>query len=183
MAQSPSSSPRLPSPPPMAEDQVGPTSPGVNGLEDLDKISQSVALDQAASRRIRPGTKSEDMHEGPPLVNLQDVSIHQDPVLLSVAQCSKCLTEHLHTDRLCLPIDRAPQVPFRPPDHRARRFPDPNYPHHRAPTFHSTPRHRPRHLALRTLPPPRRPRQRDPRLSLRRHPLMLSSHLPRNARQ
>ncbi|PSK34110.1 MOB-like protein phocein [Elsinoe australis] len=73
MAQSPSSSPRLPSPPPMAEDQIGPTSPGVHGLEDLDKIGQTTSIDQGASRRIRPGTKSEDMLEGPPLVELQEI--------------------------------------------------------------------------------------------------------------
>ncbi|KAF4553016.1 Mob1/phocein-like protein 1 [Elsinoe fawcettii] len=73
MAQSPSSSPRLPSPPPMAEDQIGPTSPGVHGFEDLDKLGQSSSIDNGASRRIRPGTKSEDMHEGPPLVELQEI--------------------------------------------------------------------------------------------------------------
>ncbi|PNS21717.1 MOB-like protein phocein [Sphaceloma murrayae] len=73
MAQSPSSSPRLPSPPPMAEDQIGPTSPGVHGLEDLDKIGQTTLTDHGASRRIRPGTKSEDMLEGPPLVELQEI--------------------------------------------------------------------------------------------------------------
>ncbi|KAF2223814.1 Mob1/phocein, partial [Elsinoe ampelina] len=73
MAQSPSSSPRLPSPPPMAEDQIGPTSPGVHGFEDLDKLGQSNSVDHGAARRIRPGTKSEDMHEGPPLVELQEI--------------------------------------------------------------------------------------------------------------
>lgn len=57
----------------MAEDQVGPTSPGVSGLEDLDKIGQAAALDHAASRRIRPGTKAEDMHEGPPLVDFSEI--------------------------------------------------------------------------------------------------------------
>ncbi|KAF2153285.1 Mob1/phocein [Myriangium duriaei CBS 260.36] len=57
----------------MAEDQVGPTSPGALGLEDLDKIGQAATLDQGAGRRIRPGTKAEDMHEGPPLIDPIDI--------------------------------------------------------------------------------------------------------------
>ncbi|KAF7198388.1 MOB kinase activator-like 4 [Pseudocercospora fuligena] len=71
-AASPSSSPRLPSPPPIAEDQIGPTSPGVSLFEDQDKLL-SQSLDAGASRRIRPGTKSEDMTEGPPLVELSEI--------------------------------------------------------------------------------------------------------------
>lgn len=73
MAQSPASSPRLPSPPPMAEDQIGPASPSVNMLEDSGKLGTMSNIDQGASRRIRPGTKSEDILEGPPLIELQDV--------------------------------------------------------------------------------------------------------------
>lgn len=75
-AASPSSSPRLPSPPPIAEDQIGPTSPGVSLFEDQDKLL-SQSLDAGASRRIRPGTKSEDMTEGPPLVELSEVYTEQ----------------------------------------------------------------------------------------------------------
>ncbi|KAK5167075.1 uncharacterized protein LTR77_007805 [Saxophila tyrrhenica] len=71
-APSPGSSPRLPSPPPIAEDQIGPTSPGVTPYEDHNKLP-SDSLNNAASRRIRPGTKAEDMAEGPPLVELQDI--------------------------------------------------------------------------------------------------------------
>lgn len=73
MASSPASSPRLPSPPPMAEDQVGPPSPGTHISEEYSSMGANNAIDQAASRRIRPGTKAEDMLEGPPLVDLQDV--------------------------------------------------------------------------------------------------------------
>jgi hypothetical protein len=32
-------------------------------------------LDHAAERRIRPGTKAEDMAEGPPLVDLSEVRL------------------------------------------------------------------------------------------------------------
>lgn len=74
MAQSPASSPRLPSPPPMAEDQVGATSPGHMSLDELDKIGQAAALEETAARRIRPGTRAEAMHEGPPLVDFSEVS-------------------------------------------------------------------------------------------------------------
>ena len=57
----------------MAEDQIGPTSPGHSGDEDLtDKLGRE-ALAQAASRRIRPGTKAEFIREGPPLVEFQEV--------------------------------------------------------------------------------------------------------------
>jgi hypothetical protein len=65
---SPSSSPRLPSPPPIAEDQSGPTSPG------LSLYSPRFPGGGAeASRRIRPGTKAEDMAEGPPVTELMDI--------------------------------------------------------------------------------------------------------------
>ncbi|KAI6831819.1 Mob1/phocein [Hortaea werneckii] len=72
-AHSPASSPRLPSPPPIAEDQVGPTSPGISLYEDHGKLQTPTDNNAAASRRIRPGTKAEDMAEGPPLVDLQDL--------------------------------------------------------------------------------------------------------------
>ncbi|KAK4548358.1 hypothetical protein LTR36_010228 [Oleoguttula mirabilis] len=71
-AHSPASSPRLPSPPPIAEDQVGPMSPGFSLFEDHGKLLGST-VDTGALRRIRPGTKAEDMAEGPPLVELQDI--------------------------------------------------------------------------------------------------------------
>lgn len=65
---SPSSSPRLPSPPPIAEDQSGPTSPGLSLYSP--KFPGGAA---EASRRIRPGTKAEDMAEGPPVTELMDI--------------------------------------------------------------------------------------------------------------
>lgn len=60
-------SPRLPSPPPIAEDQLSP----VPASPEQQKFFSN--LDHAAARRIRPGTKAEDMAEGPPLVELSEV--------------------------------------------------------------------------------------------------------------
>ena len=74
-ASSPSSSPRLPSPPPMAEDQIGPTSPGVSPFEEHGKFPGVNSIDTGASRRIRPGTKAEDMAEGPPLTEFHEVPV------------------------------------------------------------------------------------------------------------
>ena len=70
---SPVSSPRLPSPPPIAEDQLGPKSPSPAGGDEQGNKPFST-LDHGASRRIRPGTKAADMAEGPPLVELSEVS-------------------------------------------------------------------------------------------------------------
>lgn len=69
---SPSSSPRLPSPPPIAEDQISPKSPTVSVTEDQNSFYLNV--DQASARRIRPGTKAENISDGPPLVELSQVS-------------------------------------------------------------------------------------------------------------
>ncbi|CAE7174923.1 hypothetical protein PTNB73_02740 [Pyrenophora teres f. teres] len=60
-------SPRLPSPPPIPEDQVSP----VSASPEQQKLFSN--LDHAAERRIRPGTKAEDMAEGPPLVELSEI--------------------------------------------------------------------------------------------------------------
>ena len=85
-ALSPSSSPRLPSPPPFPEVQIGPRSPTINasanitspGLPNPGTTSpiptDPTKLDDGATRRIRPGTKAADMASGPPLVPLADVS-------------------------------------------------------------------------------------------------------------
>ena len=76
-AMSPSTSPRLPSPPPFPEVQIGPRSPGVSaaqGIAQLDK-EDSTTLDNGATRRIRPGTKAVDMASGPSLVPLAEVSM------------------------------------------------------------------------------------------------------------
>ena len=76
-SMSPSTSPRLPSPPPFPEVQIGPQSPAMNatqGIAQLD-LEESAALDHGVTRRIRPGTKAADMASGPPLVPLAEVCL------------------------------------------------------------------------------------------------------------
>ncbi|GAB1318933.1 hypothetical protein MFIFM68171_09143 [Madurella fahalii] len=70
----PPSSPRLPSPPPPAEIQIGPKSPlmGPNATRQAAQIEQT-AIDTNAKRRIHRGTKSADMAAGPPLVPLHEL--------------------------------------------------------------------------------------------------------------
>jgi hypothetical protein len=72
---SPSRSPRLPSPPPIAEDQLGPKSPIASITTEQGILGAAKSLDNGASRRIRPGTKVADMPEGPPLVETVDVCL------------------------------------------------------------------------------------------------------------
>ncbi|KAK4146810.1 uncharacterized protein C8A04DRAFT_9497 [Dichotomopilus funicola] len=97
----PPSSPRLPSPPPPAEIQLGPQSPlmGPNASRQSSQIEQT-AINTNAKRRIHPGTKAADMAAGPPLVPLQELD--------SAFQ----LQEHLaalhdfHTSGRTIPITR-----------------------------------------------------------------------------
>ncbi|KAJ5666769.1 hypothetical protein N7462_011178 [Penicillium macrosclerotiorum] len=70
---SPSSSPRLPSPPPFTEVQIGPQSPSIGESfgRDADQLLGDAAGDgDGSTRRIRPGTKAADMAFGPPLIPL-----------------------------------------------------------------------------------------------------------------
>lgn len=109
---SPSSSPRLPSPPPFTEVQMTPISPGMNATQaastiDADDITK---LEQGAERRIRPGTKSADMASGPPLRPLTEVSV-QSMVLIQ----QKCPRPSWLTDsigRLCISTPRASEISF-----------------------------------------------------------------------
>lgn len=73
-----SMSPRLPSPPPTAEIQMGPNSPGPGATadEESQQMEQTV-LNANSKRRIHPGTKSADMAAGPPLVPLNEVRDRQ----------------------------------------------------------------------------------------------------------
>ncbi|KAI4123064.1 MAG: hypothetical protein LQ338_005460 [Usnochroma carphineum] len=75
-APSPSHSPRLPSPPPFPEVQIGPQSPTANTAPGASNQAQDdgTKYDQSAIRRIRPGTKAAEMASGPPLVPLDQVS-------------------------------------------------------------------------------------------------------------
>ncbi|KAJ5464036.1 hypothetical protein N7475_007171 [Penicillium sp. IBT 31633x] len=72
---SPSSSPRLPSPPPFTEVQIGPQSPSVGEAfgNDGDLLGVAMGEDEGSTRRIRPGTKAADMAFGPPLIPLSQL--------------------------------------------------------------------------------------------------------------
>lgn len=72
-AVSPSSSPRLPSPPPFTEVQIGPKSPTVGDSPET-QLGEAAKQDDGSTRRIRPGTKAADMASGPPLIPLADVN-------------------------------------------------------------------------------------------------------------
>ncbi|KAI0100622.1 Mob1/phocein [Nemania sp. FL0031] len=67
-------SPRLPSPPPPAEIQLGPKSPALSATASRQAQQMEQTINDAnAKRRIHPGTKSEDMAAGPPLVPLNEL--------------------------------------------------------------------------------------------------------------
>lgn len=73
---SPSSSPRLPSPPPFTEVQIGPQSPSLGenfGKDGEQLLGAAAGEDDGSTRRIRPGTKAADMAFGPPLIPLSQV--------------------------------------------------------------------------------------------------------------
>jgi hypothetical protein len=72
---SPSSSPRLPSPPPFTEVQIGPQSPSVGETfgRDADLLGVAMGEKDASTRRIRPGTKSADIASGPPVIPISQV--------------------------------------------------------------------------------------------------------------
>ncbi|KAI1115368.1 Mob1/phocein [Nemania sp. NC0429] len=67
-------SPRLPSPPPAAEIQLGPKSPALSttASRQAQQMEQTIN-DTNAKRRIHPGTKAEDIAAGPPLVALNEL--------------------------------------------------------------------------------------------------------------
>jgi hypothetical protein len=74
---SPSSSPRLPSPPPFTEVQFGPKSPSMGASISEFELEAAGKQDEGASRRIRPGSKAADMARGPPFVPLHQVRVTQ----------------------------------------------------------------------------------------------------------
>ncbi|KFZ22871.1 hypothetical protein V502_02664 [Pseudogymnoascus sp. VKM F-4520 (FW-2644)] len=70
----PPSSPRLPSPPPPTEIQIGPKSPSIqDSSNDQENAMEQSIIDSNSSRRIHPGTKGADMAAGPPLVPLMEL--------------------------------------------------------------------------------------------------------------
>ncbi|PSR81893.1 Mob1/phocein [Coniella lustricola] len=67
-------SPRLPSPPPPAEIQLGPKSPGLGSTADQEsQLMEQTLLYANAKRRIRPGTKNCELAAGPPLIPLSEL--------------------------------------------------------------------------------------------------------------
>ena len=84
---------RLPSPPPFAEVQIGPKSPGIATPGDNSMEAENTAKhDQQAVRRIRPGTKAAQMAVGPPLVPLSEVSRYAKTVCgITLQMCSSTL--------------------------------------------------------------------------------------------
>ncbi|KAL1879362.1 hypothetical protein VTK73DRAFT_7093 [Phialemonium thermophilum] len=97
----PPSSPRLPSPPPPAEIQIGPKSPsmGPNAGRQAQQIEQN-QLDAAAKRRIHVGTKAANMAAGPPLVPLSEL----DSAFL--LQEHLAALHYVHTESNTTPIRR-----------------------------------------------------------------------------
>lgn len=70
----PPSSPRLPSPPPAPEIQIGPKSPAMGPIANRQAQQYEMpAIDLLSHRRIHPGTKAADMAAGPPLVPLHQL--------------------------------------------------------------------------------------------------------------
>lgn len=69
----PPSSPRLPSPPPLPELQLGPRSPSINATGGELSLEEAAAQDEGAARRIRPGTSAAEMAQGPPFVPLHQL--------------------------------------------------------------------------------------------------------------
>ncbi|KAF2141411.1 uncharacterized protein K452DRAFT_327100 [Aplosporella prunicola CBS 121167] len=110
-AMSPSSSPRLPSPPPIAEDQLGPKSP----IAEESSEGAPVAVDHGASRRIRPGTKAADMAEGPPPLELKDIeSAFQ---LMEYLKAQHYAATHPSDSANSIPLDREAAIKLStPPD-------------------------------------------------------------------
>ncbi|KAK7750368.1 hypothetical protein SLS62_007667 [Diatrype stigma] len=106
------SSPRLPSPPPAAEIQIGPKSPGLETTagRQQQQMEQTIA-DANSRRRIHPGTKAEDMAAGPPLVPLNELD--------SAFQLQEHLAalHYYHTASNTAPINRttAAQLAAPPP--------------------------------------------------------------------
>ncbi|CAI0649769.1 unnamed protein product [Colletotrichum noveboracense] len=104
------SSPRLPSPPPPAEIQIGPKSPsmGAQSNRQASPMEQSL-IDANSRRRIHPGTKAADMAAGPPLVPLNELD--------SAFQLQEHLAalHYYHTNSNSTPINRTTAIQLATP--------------------------------------------------------------------
>lgn len=105
------SSPRLPSPPPPAEIQIGPKSPsmGPTASRHAQQMEQSANVANA-KRRIHPGTKAVDFAAGPPLVPLNEVCVVA-PMAAALRPRTSQLTQPslLRIARLGFPASGAPR--------------------------------------------------------------------------
>ncbi|OBR12442.1 Mob1/phocein family protein [Colletotrichum higginsianum IMI 349063] len=104
------SSPRLPSPPPPAEIQIGPKSPSMGAQSNRQASPMEQSLIEANSRRrIHPGTKAADMAAGPPLVPLNELD--------SAFQLQEHLAalHYYHTNSNSTPITRATAIQLAAP--------------------------------------------------------------------
>ncbi|EFQ27773.1 Mob1/phocein family protein [Colletotrichum graminicola] len=104
------SSPRLPSPPPPAEIQIGPPSPsmGAQSNRQASPMEQSL-IESNSRRRIHPGTKAADMAAGPPLVPLNELD--------SAFQLQEHLAalHYYHTNSNSTPITRTTAIQLATP--------------------------------------------------------------------
>jgi hypothetical protein len=170
----PPSSPRLPSPPPPTEIQIGPKSPSMGSSNNLESTIEQSVIDANAKRRIHPGTKSADMAAGPPLVPLNEVCSTHNTSLRNVSD--------RHIARFRLSTTRTSQSSS-PSLHQALRLRilRPHKPRDRKPHSDPTRRCRSRPMALRTLPLSHKQMQRaNNRISLRRA-TMFGNDVSRNA--
>lgn len=105
MSTLPPSSPRLPSPPPPAEIQLGPKSPGLGttASRQAQEMEQTIA-DANAKRRIHPGTKAENMAAGPPLIPLSEVRSQMRRLLPSRLLTSNCSSSPPSSSRSTWPL-------------------------------------------------------------------------------
>ena len=138
---SPSSSPRLPSPPPFTEVQIGPKSPSVSDRGEDKLFDNELKHDHGATRRIRPGTKAEEMASGPPLIPLSQVGLHKPLYerLLTCQQSSIHRSSSRNTSRpFTIPTPKL-QLPLPPPRSHARLLSNwPTLPNQSTVTFGST---------------------------------------------
>lgn len=170
----PPSSPRLPSPPPPTEIQIGPKSPSIqDSSNNLENAMEQSIIDSNSSRRIHPGTKGADMAAGPPLVPLMEVKKF---ALLHV----RCDTNKT-VARFCLPVTRAPKSLTLPPYPTIGIHYRPYKSANRVSAGYTSLWGRSCAVAVRALPIPHKQVQRSHCWLSIRHTSMLSIHLPRDA--
>jgi Mob1/phocein family len=88
------SSPRLPSPPPPAEIQIGPKSPSMSTTASHQAAQlEQERVEANSKRRIHSGTKANDMAAGPPLIPLNEVCCSPAPDSDELSQLTDMLRQ------------------------------------------------------------------------------------------